>query len=89
MILAVKVVPRASKPGITVAPDGSLRVRLKSPPVEGAANTELIELLAATFKVPRRAVTIAAGAHARTKRVQLEGIDERSAAAALAGLRKD
>lgn len=87
MILTVKVVPRASKPGMTVEPDGSLKVRLKSPPVEGAANTELVELLAATFKVPRRAITIAAGAHARTKRVQLEGIDERSASAVLARLK--
>jgi uncharacterized protein len=89
VILAVKVIPRASKPGIAVAPDGSLKVRLKSPPVEGAANRELVALLAATFGVPRRAITIAAGAHARTKRVQLEGIDERSAAAVLAGLKKD
>ena len=77
MILVVRVVPRASKPGLTVEADGSLKVRLQSPPVEGAANAELVDLLAGAFGVPRRAVTIAGGAHSRSKRVQLEGVDER------------
>lgn len=76
--------PRASKPGITVDADGTLKVRLRSPPVEGAANEELIAILAKAFGLPRRAVTIAAGAHARTKRVMLDGIDERRAAALMA-----
>jgi uncharacterized protein (TIGR00251 family) len=85
VILRVRVIPRASKPGIAVEADGSLKVHLKSPPVEGAANAELIELLANVLGVPRRAVTIAGGAHARTKRVEVEGIDERRAAVVLAG----
>ena len=79
MILSVRVIPRASKPGIAVEADGSLKVRLKSPPVEGAANDELVELLAKALGVPRRAVTITGGAHARTKRVHVEGIDDLSA----------
>jgi len=79
VILTVKVIPRASKPGIAVDADGSLKVRLQSPPVEGAANAELVELLAKAFSVPRRAVTITAGAHARVKRVQIDGVDESSA----------
>jgi uncharacterized protein (TIGR00251 family) len=78
------VTPRASKPGITVEADGTLKVRLRSPPVEGAANEELITVLAEAFGLPRRAVTIAGGAHARTKRVVLEGIDEQRAAALMA-----
>ena len=80
MILIVKVVPRASNPGIAVEPDGSLKVRLQSPPVDGAANAELVERLADAFGVPRRAVTITAGAHARSKRVEIEGIAELPAA---------
>ena len=83
MVLTIKVVPRASKPGIAVEPDGSLKVRLRSPPVEGAANAELVEVLARAFDVPRRAITIVGGAHARTKRVQIDGIDERRLAAVL------
>lgn len=87
MILVVRVVPRASKPGVAAETDGSLKVRLKSPPVDGAANAELIAVLAEAFGVPRRSVTIAGGAHARTKRVQIEGIDESKAAGVLARLR--
>jgi uncharacterized protein (TIGR00251 family) len=84
VILMVRVIPRASKPGIAVEPDGSLKVRLTSPPVEGAANAELVEMLARAFALPRRAVTIAGGAHARTKRVQLDGISAAQVNQALA-----
>ena len=82
MTVTVKVIPRASKPGIAVEPDGSLKVRLQSPPVEGAANAELVEVLAKAFGVPRRAITIVGGVHARTKRVQIDGIDGATSAAA-------
>jgi uncharacterized protein (TIGR00251 family) len=79
----VKVVPRASKPGISAA-GGTLRVRLQAPPVDGAANTELIEVLASAFGLAKRAVSIVAGAHSRTKRVRLEGIDATAVAAVMA-----
>ena len=84
MIVTIRVVPRAAKPGIAVEDDGTLKVRLRSPPVDGAANDELVQVLAQAFGVPRRAVTIAGGAHARTKRVQIDGIDERSFASVTA-----
>ena len=82
MVLTIRVVPRASKPGIAVEADGSLKVRLQSPPVEGAANAELVEVLAKAFGVPRRAITIVGGVHARTKLVQIDGIDSSTSAAA-------
>jgi uncharacterized protein (TIGR00251 family) len=84
--LTVKVVPRAAQPSLTVDEDGTLRARLHSPPVEGAANDELVAVLAAAFGLPRRAVAIVGGAQARTKRVRLEGIDAPRAAAVVAGL---
>ena len=86
VMLTVKVVPRASKPGLTVDEDGTLRARLHSPPVEGAANDELIAMLAAAFALSRRAVSIVGGAQARTKRVRLEGVDAQRAAAVVSGL---
>ena len=43
-------------------------VRLTAPPVAGAANAALVELLADTFGIAERSVTIVAGASARTKR---------------------
>ena len=67
--LVVRVIPRASKPGIAGVRDGALLVRLQSPPVEGAANTELIEVIAKAFGVAKRDVTIVSGKHAKLKRV--------------------
>jgi uncharacterized protein (TIGR00251 family) len=86
VILSVRVIPRASKPSIGREADGSLKVRLSAPPVDGAANEELIEVLARAFDVPRRAVTIVSGAQSRSKRVTIDGIDERRAAEVLARL---
>jgi uncharacterized protein (TIGR00251 family) len=43
---AVKVVPRASRDEIAGIQDDSVRVRLTAPPVEGAANRALVDLLA-------------------------------------------
>jgi hypothetical protein len=49
------------------AADGVWTARLKSPPVDGKANQELIALVARHFKVPKAAVTIKSGASARLK----------------------
>jgi len=52
-----------------------LLVRLAAPPVEGAANAELVEVLAAALSVPRRAIAIVSGDRSRQKRVRVAGID--------------
>ena len=74
--LNVRVIPRASKPGIAGTRDGALLVRLQSPPAEGAANAELIQILAKTLHVPRGSISIVAGERSRQKRVQIEGVSE-------------
>jgi uncharacterized protein (TIGR00251 family) len=74
--LNVRVIPRASKPGIAGTRDGALLVRLQSPPVEGAANAELIQILAKALDVPRGSISIVAGERSRQKRVQIEGVSE-------------
>ena len=77
--LVIRVIPRASKPGIAGVRDGALLVRLQSPPVEGAANDELIALIAKAFGIAKRDVTIVSGEHAKLKRVTIStdqsGID--------------
>ncbi len=73
VILDVRVIPRASKAGIAGTRDGAVLVRLNAPPVDGAANAALIELLAGVLGVPKRAVTISSGERSRTKRVAIAG----------------
>ena len=55
-------------------PDGELRVRVRSAPVEGAANQALLRLLASELGVPRGAVRLIAGATGRRKIVEIEGL---------------
>jgi uncharacterized protein (TIGR00251 family) len=44
-----------------------------SPPVDGAANDELIRLLAKTFGVTRSAIEVVAGQNSKTKRIRILG----------------
>jgi len=83
VVIAVRVVPRAGRSGIAGTRDGALLVRLNAAPVEGAANAELIEVIAKALDVPRRAVTIASGERSRQKRVRVAGISVEQANAAL------
>ena len=76
--LGVHVQPRASRSEIVGVHGDALKVRLTSPPVEGAANEALVKFLADTFAVGRRAVRIVAGEHSRSKIVEIEGITARA-----------
>ena len=76
--LSVHVQPRASRREIGGVHGDALKVRLTAPPVGGAANDELIELLADTFAVGRRAIKIVAGETSRSKIVEIDGITERA-----------
>jgi len=61
-----------------------LAVRLAARPVEGAANRELIRVLADALSVPRSAVTLRSGGQSRAKRLHVAGIDVATARARLA-----
>jgi uncharacterized protein (TIGR00251 family) len=74
MILTVKVKPQSKKPRIAQAADGSLVVYLASPPVDGRANEELIEVLAEHFNVRKAQVRIKSGLSGRNKIVEIIGI---------------
>ena len=75
VVLSIRVIPRAGRAGVAGTRDGALLVRLNAPPVEGAANAELVELLADVLGVPKRAVAIISGERSRTKRVRIEGVN--------------
>lgn len=80
--IALVAAPRASRSEVVGVVEGRLKVRVAAPPVDGAANAELIRFLAKTLGVPRGAVAVTAGAAGRRKTVLIRGI----AAAAARGL---
>lgn len=71
-ILRVKVKPGARASELVELPDGSWLAQLRSPPVDGKANAELIGLLAARFGVRKAQVRIRSGAGARLKLVEIK-----------------
>jgi uncharacterized protein len=71
--VAVRVIPRAGASAVAGFRNGALLVRLAAAPVEGAANAALVSLLAHTFRVAPRQITIVAGTRRRDKRVTIEG----------------
>jgi uncharacterized protein (TIGR00251 family) len=73
--ISVRVVPRASKTEVVGEFDSALRVKLAAPPVDGAANDELVQVLAKTFKVARGSVEIVRGSNSRSKQVKVAGPD--------------
>jgi uncharacterized protein (TIGR00251 family) len=81
----VRVIPRARRSGLAGTRGDALLVRLQSPPVDGAANDELINVLARALQVPRRAVSIVTGDRSRQKRVRVSGIDAATVASRLGG----
>ncbi len=72
---SVHVKPRSSRTRVEgVREDGSLIVALKAPPVDGAANAELIKLLSRGLGVKKAAMSIASGHNARRKLIDVVGL---------------
>jgi uncharacterized protein (TIGR00251 family) len=78
LTFAVRIVPRASRSEFVGEQSGALRVRIAAAPVEGAANQELIKLLAKSFKLPKNAVQIISGLTSKSKLVRIQGADATS-----------
>ncbi len=74
-VLEVRIQPRASKNGVVMQSDGSLKIRLTAPPVDGAANEALIKYLADILGVARSQVEIVSGQTSREKRIRIAGRD--------------
>lgn len=71
-VIQVKVKPNSRVSSFEQAEDGSWLAKLKSPPVDGKANEELIALLASHFRCRKADVTIKSGASGRMKLVRIE-----------------
>jgi uncharacterized protein (TIGR00251 family) len=70
----VRVQPRASKDEVVGFTNGVLRVRLRAPPVEGAANEALVDFLADELGVSRRHVRIVSGIGSRNKVIEVDDL---------------
>jgi len=73
VILNIHVQPRASKNQVCGLQGEALKIRLTSPPVEGAANKLCREYLADLFGVAKSYVEIISGETSRHKRVRISG----------------
>ena len=73
-LIDVRVIPRAGRSGVAGLRDGALLVRLAAAPVDGAANAELIAVLADALDRPKRSIQIVSGDRSRSKRVQIAGM---------------
>ncbi|HZK18644.1 MAG TPA: DUF167 domain-containing protein [Clostridia bacterium] len=81
----VRVQPRASKNEIKGLYGKAMRVRLTSPPVEGAANKECISFFAKRLKVAKGRVAIVSGEASRDKIISVEGVKKSDVLALLGG----
>ncbi len=68
------VQPRASKTEVVGRHGNAIKIRVKAPPVNGAANEELIRFLAKRFKVSRKSVEVVSGLSSRHKQIAIEGV---------------
>ena len=83
VVIDVRVITRASKSGLAGTRGDALLVRLHAPPVEGAANAELVALLSVALGRPKRAIEIVGGEQSRQKRVHIKGVDATTASSRL------
>ena len=75
IILNLHIQPRASKSEVCGVQGDALKIRLTSPPVDGAANKLCREFLAELFHVSKSSVEIISGETSRHKRVKITASD--------------
>jgi uncharacterized protein (TIGR00251 family) len=73
MLISVRVIPRSSKNALEWE-QSSLKAHLTAPPIDGAANEALQELLAKQLALPKHAISIVRGATSRKKVVEITGL---------------
>jgi hypothetical protein len=76
---SVHVKPKSSRSAVLGVREGALQVALTAPPADGAANSELIKLMARALDVRRGDVSIVVGASSRGKLLEVNGIQPEEA----------
>jgi uncharacterized protein len=77
--LSVKVIPNSSKCEVAGVIDGSLKIKLDCPPIEGKANERCIKLLSDILKIPKSDIKILRGETSKNKIIFLKGNSKRIA----------
>lgn len=78
LTFSIRVVPRASRSEVVGIHDGALKIRIASPPVDGAANAEIVRFLAKTFGVSKSDIFIISGETSKNKRIKVENLSKSS-----------
>jgi len=74
-VLKIKIFPRASQDQISgFMEDGTIKMRLTAPPVDGKANHQLIKFLSEILEVPTSKIEIVTGKTNHTKLVKIIGV---------------
>ncbi len=76
VILDLYIQPKSSRTRIVGLHDGSIKLTITAPPVEGKANTQVTAFFAKLFKIPKSAVNILSGQQGRHKRIGVTGINQ-------------
>jgi uncharacterized protein (TIGR00251 family) len=72
-LVAIRVQPRSSRERVQGLRGDAVAIQLKAPPVDGAANTALLNLVARLLRVPLASIALVRGATGRSKWIRVEG----------------
>lgn len=84
--IAVNVHPRASRNLVGDVSGSELQVRIAAPPVDDAANDELVCFLAKVLNCPRNAIQVRRGCRSRHKLIEIRGVEAGVVRARLSGV---
>jgi uncharacterized protein (TIGR00251 family) len=85
IIVNVRAQPRSSRAGVEGVVADALKVRLRSAPVDGKANKELVETVADAFDLPKSRVKFKSGETSKTKRILVRGMNGAAIAELIGG----
>ncbi len=75
-VLMVMAAPRSSKTEIVEIQQDRVKIKVKAPPVDGEANSALVEYLSKTFKIPKKSVILEKGQTGKQKSFLLVGLTQ-------------
>ena len=70
----ITVTPKSSRSEVRIDDEGTIKVYLNSPPVDGKANSECVNIISKKLKIAKSNITIEKGDHGRKKRIAVIGL---------------